>query len=720
MYNLPMPNLDDRRWTDLVQEGQALIPFYAPEWTDHNASDPGVTLVELFAWLAEMDIYQLNRIPERHRLKFLSLIGIRPHPPKAARTVLSFRLAPAAMQPPYPRLPASVELEASDAFGQPVRFRTLEALTVVASGLQAIQVKTARGYQDLTARWLRGEPVLPLGDDPQPGTALYLGFDAPLPENTPVSLYLAFTCPWAEDAERQRLIQEAQMHQLVCRPPDTLVTCEPEEVEPSEEAGTAPTPPHHSAVTAWEFLDAQLRWQPLDPSKGQVDDATRSFTLSGRVVITLPGAMGKNRLGQAGAELYTLRCRFVSGAYDAAPEMRCLAVNAILGEQAVTPARLKQILPSQPEFQAEILCQDAVECNSQDMQKLSELVDMDWLPRQSVEIAEKPVLIPGFQLYTLEDGVLLSWEQVYDFDASGPADRHYVLDATNGKVTFGDGQNGRVPPAKVLILADYLTTRAEAGNLPARSSLKLMDNAQNRSLLPDPVWLQQQLAAITNPLPALGGAAEEELAHAEGRAFELVNQVERAVTLQDIETLARKTPGARLARAWAQANRHPALPCFLAPGVVSLVILPHLPKERPAPSPALRRRVMAFVSRRRVIGTRLEVIGPEYVTISVRARVQAQRGVDPADLQRRIVAALNSFFHPLSGGPEGQGWPFGRDIYRSEVMQIIDETSGVDHVLSLEILARGCEPQCANICLGPVGLVAAGQHQIEIGGVYGK
>ena len=71
-----LPNLDDRRWVDLVDEGRALIPLYAPEWTDHNIHDPGITLIELFAWLAEMDIFQLNRITDRARLKFLALVEL--------------------------------------------------------------------------------------------------------------------------------------------------------------------------------------------------------------------------------------------------------------------------------------------------------------------------------------------------------------------------------------------------------------------------------------------------------------------------------------------------------------------------------------------------------------------------------------------------------------------------------------------------------------------
>ena len=72
---IPLPELDDRRWSDLVEESRALIPVLAPEWTDHNASDPGVTVIELYAWLAEMDVYRANRVTDAARRRFLALVG---------------------------------------------------------------------------------------------------------------------------------------------------------------------------------------------------------------------------------------------------------------------------------------------------------------------------------------------------------------------------------------------------------------------------------------------------------------------------------------------------------------------------------------------------------------------------------------------------------------------------------------------------------------------
>jgi hypothetical protein len=107
------------------------------------------------------------------------------------------------------------------------------------------------------------------------------------------------------------------------------------------------------------------------------------------------------------------------------------------------------------------------------------------------------------------------------------------------------------------------------------------------------------------------------------------------------------------------------------------------------------------------------VVGPQYLQVSVRARVQMGEGSDPKRVVQAITDRLNAFLHPLYGGPEGSGWPFGRDVYRSEILQVIDGVEGVDHVLSLELVPGQGEPQCANLCVGASGLVVAGSHTIE-------
>src|SRR5207248_933581 len=149
---IPLPNLDDRRWADLVEQGRALIPLYAPEWTNHNASDPGITLMELFAWEPDMDLFHLNRITDRQKRRMLALMGIRTAPPQPARAFLQLGIAPgeAAIT-----LPAGVEFAGANLAGDLIVFRSTAAIGVFETRLRAVQWRDASGFHNVTPAVLR-------------------------------------------------------------------------------------------------------------------------------------------------------------------------------------------------------------------------------------------------------------------------------------------------------------------------------------------------------------------------------------------------------------------------------------------------------------------------------------------------------------------------------------------------------------------------------------
>src|SRR5687768_17525229 len=123
------PNLDDRTFQDLVDEAKRLIPRYCPEWTDHNVSDPGVAMIELFAWMTESMLFRLNRVPDRTYIAFLDMIGIRLLPPQAATTELTFSLS--APQPAPVRIPAETEVATVRTPDyEAITFSTTETLTI--------------------------------------------------------------------------------------------------------------------------------------------------------------------------------------------------------------------------------------------------------------------------------------------------------------------------------------------------------------------------------------------------------------------------------------------------------------------------------------------------------------------------------------------------------------------------------------------------------------
>ncbi len=72
---LPLPNLDDRTYADLVAEARSQISIESPDWTDHNASDPGIILIELLSWLTELALYRVNQLPDQNTVTFLQLLN---------------------------------------------------------------------------------------------------------------------------------------------------------------------------------------------------------------------------------------------------------------------------------------------------------------------------------------------------------------------------------------------------------------------------------------------------------------------------------------------------------------------------------------------------------------------------------------------------------------------------------------------------------------------
>ena len=766
---LLLPNLDDRMWADLVAESTSLIPVYGPEWTDQNYSDPGITLVELLASIAEMDIYQLNQISSRERLRFLALVGVAPKPPIPAFAILSLTLAdgiPAAVLPIT--LPEGLEFAGQDSFGVSRSYRIGHSVTLAQGSLAALQFQDASGYRDLTPVWRRRGVISPFGSGPQPGTEFYLGLTEALPVDQPVQIFFTFADAHSSFEDRGRLLCQTQATKKHCQPPLSENPCQKNTSKATvatQDTTATFVPKHYGVRTVWEYqakVGGQVQWLALDASSNEVVDDTRAFTLNGAVTFRLPGSMASASVGTVTPPLYYVRCRFDAGCYDAAPLLQDAALNGIVARQAVpycssfeiapdatiaygpqgppkpsdvsnlrltldSQMRIAQLtfgggLATDPQFRILSFRAPAPKSPGTLGFEAGFLGYGNGLPWQRATLPDSPVEASSVHVYTYENDAWYSWELRPDFDASTRKDFHAVLDATSGMITFGNGEKGRVPPPGCQIFAVDLTTRAQAGNLAAGLVNQLADSPHNRALLynyPAGVsdgWTQLKgaLASVTNALPAWGGAAAETISQAAGQADRLVESSGRAVTLADYEQLAASTPGTRIARVTAIANMHPSFPCYQAPGMITVIVVPYLPQGKPMPSPGLLGAVNAFLRPRRVIGTRVEAVAPTYLDVAIQASVQSITGANRTNLQQAIVTALNNFLDPLIGGPNGTGWPFGRDVYRSEIMKVINAVPGVDYVASLALLAEGGQPQCGNVCLGPTWLVAAGTHQITV------
>src|SRR5512139_578605 len=172
---LPIPNLDDRRFQDFVDEAKRRIPRYCPSWTDHNVSDPGVTLIELFAWMADQCLYRLNQVPDKNFIVFLDLIGVRLEPAHAATGDVTFTLS-AKLERPM-SIPGGIEVATESGQGQePVVVTTDRSLEMIPAVLtNVLTTPDDRGFSD-ASRVLPDKTAFDaFGTPPTPGNAFYLG-----------------------------------------------------------------------------------------------------------------------------------------------------------------------------------------------------------------------------------------------------------------------------------------------------------------------------------------------------------------------------------------------------------------------------------------------------------------------------------------------------------------------------------------------------------------
>ncbi|MEC7102433.1 MAG: putative baseplate assembly protein, partial [Actinomycetota bacterium] len=177
--SLPSPNLDDRAFQDFVDEAKRLLQQRAPEWTDNNVADPGVTLIETFAYMVDQLVFRLNKVPELHWIKFLEFLGETLRPPAAAYTTMQFSLA--VPQDTDILVPANTVIStARRGEGPPVSFTTDKDLTLVSTSITAGLTQPAGGaftLVDVTDQ--TSEDVECFSETPAVDDAFFIGLNKP-------------------------------------------------------------------------------------------------------------------------------------------------------------------------------------------------------------------------------------------------------------------------------------------------------------------------------------------------------------------------------------------------------------------------------------------------------------------------------------------------------------------------------------------------------------
>ncbi|HEV7408810.1 MAG TPA: baseplate J/gp47 family protein [Bradyrhizobium sp.] len=762
--SIPAVTLDDLTWTDLTAAARRRIPAASKgKWTLHAPVDPGVTLLELHAWLLEQRLYWMDQVPDALTRGALALLGERARDAQCAATVFQFT----ASQPGS--VPAGTQMTLADS-DPPLIFTTDTDLMVL---------PFARDIRN----GVEGPPLIGLRLGPGTDRAIDLmaGREVCLFEQPGVDVEITLRLTQA--------ILPANLAEIAL-----LFLLGSDTVAPQWSADAAAAPP--PASLSWWYASA-----PSGARKrfAQVSDGTGGLRRSGIVRFALPGDWYAPAPGGDGIRSYSLWVRAETAAFTAPPRLAGLAPNAVIARHR------RRWLQLRPDIDWLPLPNNSIPLGTEAVPPLTD--------RASLRIRER-------------DDRWHKWHPTADLAFHGREDRVFVIDRCAGALSFGNGETGRIPvlgwgfsvrdvtdPVALALawhtLADPISTFLQARLSPqqaaviaAVSSNPVLSRALLRTLLAvlngvldepafydaqrfaavtlrDPtraligttystqtrrrlnrmlledayptalargaVYLDLQLGGGTagnvgaqrsweptagqaiapelqaiNVIDATGGAEPELLGDARQRAASGLRRVERAVIADDYETLARTTPGVAIRRARVAIGVSSEFPCAVVPGAVTVYIVPDAPRDdkacaivvAPQPDAGALAAVTARLDAARLLGTELDVRAPIYRDIAVAVDVEAD--TDASDAMRADVAAwLGRFLDPLVGGDQQTGWPFGGPLTPSVLLRRAQDVIGDrGEVVRVGIRRLGTDTEdenCNDVDIGPNALPALRQ-----------
>lgn len=684
------PALDDRDFAALVDELLDRVSAHTPEWSP-RLGDPGRTLIELFAWLADTILYRANLIPERQRLAFLRLLGVGLRPAIPASGLVSLSLEPSKT--------ATLSLLPNAIVKGPATFETTAEITVLPVTAQAYYKRALTAAENSSFTDIQAalsqiydtDAATPYVTTPQFDEGQAQSIDL-VADAIDQCLWIALLAPQPELVETVR---------------ETLGRTNAEGQSPLMNIGVIPLidipdrffgadalkiGPRARLPFTWEISTGRLNVTTAQPEYlplQTVADSTAGLIQAGvfRIVLPAPALIGSLD--------NDVQSDPFAGTGDRPPRLDDLDTAARL----VTWIRLRPT-EALAHFELSWVGINAVEIDQRQTVQNRVLGTAEGsanptyaLPGQSVD--------PGSLVIEVDEPDLgyRPWQSVEDLALADRDDSVYALDAEAGTVTFGDGMRGRLLPVGQRVrVANMRTGGGVVGNLPAGSLTEIaaltLRGAPAGKL------------TVHQPIPTSGGEDAEDLASAEQRIPAMLKHRDRAVTATDYRQLTADTPGVRVARVEVLPRFHPQhvptqgsatgeddVPDI--PGVVSVMAIPFKAKAaapNPRPDRPFLETIHTYLDSRRPLGTELYVIGCQYRPLGLSVGVELLNGFDRDRVLLDVRNSLFEFLWPLIPGDlTGQGWRLGKSVRDRELETIVARVEGVRSVDRVNIFTPAAD-----------------------------
>ena len=711
---IKIPTLDDRKYQELLDEALARIPVHNPQWTNFNKSDPGVTLIEVFAFLTESLLYRANQIPDRNRRKFLSLLGVPFQDASPAEGIVTLSNERGALT--TVTLNSGVEVRA----GQ-IPFRTsqgLDVLPVEARLYYKHKLTDPTTLQNAATNYLQLYQSFLPADQPDL-TNLELYETVPMPEPLSGSQGI--------DLSDTTEVVDGLWIALLVRANDKPYTSA---IELARKAiagktislGVIPYLPEASRQllpVSHITQDAAIRLQFEIPTGGKLpasrvpgyrplpaEASTNVLSEPGIVQVTLPDDPSALQLWTNLDPLEMGVGSFPPALEDTTLSERLLTWVHVTTPNGVTGCLYWLGINAAPVSQGTTVTNE-------------HLADPSGEPDQVTSLSHSPVIPGSVSLRVTYNGGTSTWTEVGDLISAGaevpvrdprlspgtwqPPDlpsEVFRLEAESGCLYFGDGTHGKRPPRGAKMNADYIYSVGAAGNVG-----KYVLNAGPAL----PAGFK-----VTNPVPTWGGADSETQTEAEKQIPLYLQHRDRLVTVKDFETITWRTPGMDIGRVEVIPAFHPKLSLAPgdAPGIVTVMVIPlndPTYPDAPVPDANYLRTVCDYLCPRRLVTTEVYVNGPRYIDLWVSIGIQAQPlssgSGSIAEVRERVKAAIRQFLSPLppiaSGMPVDdtlspttpyasgpRGWPLNKAVVSVELAAVAGRVPGVMAVNGVRLLLK--------------------------------
>ncbi len=669
---LPDYNLDTESFKEMMDEARHKIASLYPEWTDYNFHDPGITMIELFAFIKEAQEYYLNQIGDEHKLKFLKMLGIKRKCKKPAQAIVSL-----IVDDDYHLFKGTKMLAGS------VIFESYQNKYLTKNDVEFCFYASDQIHEFYKREQHKGTQSIRmnmLGNNPTPNDMFYIGFRDKLPANTDLQLYLGI----ANDPMNLRnIISHFDFKPL--------------------------------ASLSFEYF-TKNGWKTIE----ELEDQTYGLVQSGFIHFRMNEMMIETEcFNEKG---YYLRVSVIKSDYDCPPILENLSLNDLQVWQIDTLIEKTErswidivnnhfqiefstslayfgnsevYLKSQGLYyelntfekyldEAKACSRIMLDINNIDIDTIDALLVVNsrsdfhkaiigianGLPEQCFELEDEWIEYESFEIIveeTLIKNAYSQWTKVDDFAQSGPADKHYVLDTVKGSICFGNCYQGMPPEGRIIIIG-YARTVGENGNVSAFKINQIFGDEQHQF-------------KVFNQKMATGGINEESLQDCYVRAKKRISETHTAVTYSDYEKRVKETPG--LAISCCKVINHQENVSIESEGLdnqIQMVIKPFSNKKVTKLSQAYTENIMKYIEDFRTLGSQIILSAPVYISFEVYLYVKIKPHY--RDTEKNIRKAIDTYFNKY----EDQ---FGSTVYYGDFYGYLESLPYVADINTMNIEAYG-------------------------------